>query len=81
MRHRGLRWLQRHGHLDDAAVHALDAPDHAGGWSVDASVTIPGWDRHGLERLVRLSTIQNLGMKDKPISAGRPGKTDTANGW
>jgi hypothetical protein len=27
--------------------------EHAGGWSVDASVTIPGLDRHGLERLVR----------------------------
>ncbi len=53
IRRRGLRWLHRHGHLDDAAVHALDAFDHAGGWSVDASVTIPAWDRHGLERLVR----------------------------
>ncbi len=53
MRHRGLRWLHRHGHLDNVAVHTLDAPDHAGGWSVDASVTIPGWDRHGLEQLVR----------------------------
>ena len=53
MRRRGLRWLLRHGHLDDDAVHVLDTPDHAGGWSVDASVTIPGWDRQGLERLVR----------------------------
>ena len=53
LRKRGLRWLQRHGHLDSAAVHTLDAPDHAGGWSVDASVTIAGWDRQGLERLVR----------------------------
>ena len=53
MRHRGLRWLHRHGHLDDLAVHTLDAPGHAGGWSVDASVTIPAWERHGLERLVR----------------------------
>jgi hypothetical protein len=42
MRRRGLRWRQRHGHLDDEAVHALDSADHAGGWSVDASVTIPG---------------------------------------
>ena len=49
----GLRWLHRHGHLDDLAVHTLDSADHAGGWSVDASVTIPDWDRHGLERLVR----------------------------
>jgi hypothetical protein len=53
IRRRGLRWLHRHGHLDDLAVHALDAPDHAGGWSVDAQVEIPDWDRHGLERLVR----------------------------
>jgi len=53
IRKRGLRWLQRHGHLDSAAVHTLDAADHAGGWSVDASVTIAQWDRHGLERLVR----------------------------
>jgi len=53
IRKRGLRWLQRHGHLDSAAVHALDAVDHAGGWSVEASVSIADWDRHGLERLVR----------------------------
>jgi hypothetical protein len=53
IRRRGLRWLHRHGHLDSAAVHTLGAVDHAGGWSVDASVTIPDWDRHGLERLVR----------------------------
>ncbi|MBD3222318.1 hypothetical protein GF314_13855, partial [bacterium] len=37
----------------DVAVHTLDAPDHAGGWSVDAQVEIPAWDRGGLERLVR----------------------------
>ncbi|MBD3219963.1 IS91 family transposase, partial [bacterium] len=49
-RRRGLRWLHRHGHLDDVAVHTLDAPDHAGGWSVDAQVEIPAWDRGGLER-------------------------------
>jgi hypothetical protein len=53
IRRRGLRWLHRHGHLDSAAVHALDTPDHAGGWSVDASVILPAWDRQGLERLVR----------------------------
>ena len=53
MRHRGLRWLLRHGHLDGTAVHILDTPEHAGGWSVDASVNLPAWDRQGLERLVR----------------------------
>jgi hypothetical protein len=40
MRKRGLRWLHRHGHLDDLAVHTMDSADHAGGWSVNASVTI-----------------------------------------
>ena len=50
---RGLRWLQRHGHLDSAAVHTFDAADHAGGWSVDVLGTTPGWDRQGLEKLVR----------------------------
>ena len=29
MRKRGLRWLQRHGHLDSVAVHTLDAPDRS----------------------------------------------------
>jgi hypothetical protein len=53
IRHRGLRWLHRHGHLDDLAVHTMDSADHAGGWSVDAQVEIPDWDRHGLKRLVR----------------------------
>ena len=69
MRQRGLRWLHRHGHLDSVAVHTLDAPDHAGGWSVDASVTIPGWDRHGLERLVRYCARP-------PLSQERLGRVD-----
>ena len=53
MRRRGLRYLERQGHLDSTAVHSLASVDHAGGWSVDASVLIPAWDRQGLERLVR----------------------------
>ena len=69
MRHRGLRWLHRHGHLDSVAVHTLDAPDHAGGWSVDASVTIPGWDRLGLEQLVRYCARP-------PLSQDRLGRVD-----
>jgi len=59
----------RHGHLDSVAVHTLDAPDHAGGWSVNASVTIPGWDRHGLERLV-------LYCARPPLSQERLGRLD-----
>ncbi len=53
MRHRGLRWLVKHEHLDAAAAHDMGAWHHAGGWSVDASVQVPAWDRHGLERLAR----------------------------
>ena len=53
IRHRGLRWLHRHGHIDDLAAHSLDTADHAGGWSVDASVTIADWGRRSLERLAR----------------------------
>ncbi len=67
MRQRGLRWLHRHGHLDSAAVHTLDTPDHAAGWSVDGSVTLPDWDRQGLERLVRYCARP-------PISQERLGK-------
>ena len=69
MRSRGLRWLHRHGHLDSAAVHVLDTPGHAGGWSVDAGVTIPDWDRHGLERLVRYCARP-------PLSQERLGRLD-----
>ena len=44
-------------------------PFHAGGWSVDASVTIAGWDRHGLERLVRYCARP-------PLSQERLGRLD-----
>ena len=64
------RWLHRHGHLDSAAVHTLDTPDHAGGWLVDASVTIPDWDRHGLERLVRYCARPPLSQELIPSSVG-----------
>jgi hypothetical protein len=63
LRRRGLRWLQRHGHLDDETVHTLDSADHAGGWSVDASITIPGWDRQGLEQLARYCTRPPLSQE------------------
>ena len=50
-------------------MHALDAADHAGGWSVDASVAIAEWDRHGLERLVRYCARP-------PLSQERLGRLD-----
>jgi hypothetical protein len=53
MRRRGLRWLVKHAHLDQDAAHEMQERPHAGGWSVDASVHLPAWDRHGLELLAR----------------------------
>jgi len=53
LRHRGLRWLVRHGHLDAAAASEMRTWQHGGGWSVHAQVRIADWDRQGLERLVR----------------------------
>jgi hypothetical protein len=63
MRTRGLRWLHRHGHLDDGALQLLGRSEHAGGRSGDASVTISGWDRHGLERLVRYCARPPLSLE------------------
>ncbi len=75
IRKRGLRWLQRDGHLDNAAVHTLDTAvilsGHAGGWSGDASVTIAQWDRHGLERLGRLNDQTLVYNLRKPTFDGR----------
>jgi len=53
VRRRGLRWLVRHGYLDAAAAREMLTWEHGGGWSVDGSVHLAGWDRQGLERLVR----------------------------
>ena len=49
-RRRILRTLNRHNCLDKASVDEMLAWDHHGGFSCDASVVIPEWDRHGLER-------------------------------
>ncbi len=53
LRHRGLRWLVKHGHLDAAAASEMRTWQHGGGWSVHAEVRLADWDRQGLERLVR----------------------------
>ena len=44
-----------HGAVQDGGGRAVGAVD--GGWSVDASVHLPGWDRHGLERLARYCVL------------------------
>jgi hypothetical protein len=53
VRQRVLRGFRRHGLLEDPVVHEMLAWDHAGGFSLDASVRIPAHDRAGLERLLR----------------------------
>lgn len=52
-RQRALGWLARHGHLDPEAAAMMRGWPHSGGFSVDASVRLPDWDRGGLERLAR----------------------------
>jgi len=54
IRRRGLRWLHRHGHLDDLAVHALDSPDHAG--AIDGRTELILTPLELLARLARLVT-------------------------
>ena len=50
---RVLRWFVRRGWLDADDAHAMHEWHNDGGFSLDAAVRIPGWDRAGLERLLR----------------------------
>ncbi len=52
---RVLRWFVRRGLLDPADARAMHEWHNDGGFSPDAAVRIPGWDRAGLER--RLGNI------------------------
>jgi DNA-directed RNA polymerase subunit RPC12/RpoP len=53
VRRRLLRALTRRGVLEREDAEAMDAWDHAGGFSLDATVRIEAQDREGLERLLR----------------------------
>jgi hypothetical protein len=53
VRTRILRCLYRSGCIDASTREDLLAWEHGGGFSVDASVHVPAWDRAGLERLLR----------------------------
>jgi hypothetical protein len=52
-RRRVLSLFQRRGLLPAEAVETMRAWEHAGGFSLNAEVWVPSWDRAGLERLVR----------------------------
>ncbi len=53
VRRRLLRAAARRGLIERENAQAMGAWDHAGGFSVDASVPVEAQDRDGLERLLR----------------------------
>ena len=53
VRRRVLRWFTRHGLLEEHTAREMLAWEHAGGFSLDASIRIEAHDRAGLERLLR----------------------------
>ncbi len=53
IRKRTLAYMVRHGLMDSSDTDDMLTWDHNGGFSLDASVLIPDWDRAGLERLLR----------------------------
>lgn len=63
-RSRVLRLFQREGLLSGDTVEQMRAWDHAGGFSLDASVRIGARDRAGLERLLRYCATP-------PLAGGR----------
>ncbi|MBM4201290.1 MAG: IS91 family transposase [Gammaproteobacteria bacterium] len=52
-RRRVLQLFQRRALLPEEATALMLGWDHGGGFSVDAAVRVPAWDRAGLERLLR----------------------------
>jgi hypothetical protein len=53
VRRRVLRWFTCHGLLEEHTAREMLAWDHAGGFSLDASIRVEAHDRAGLERLLR----------------------------
>jgi len=53
VRRRVLRWFVRSGGLAEEVRQEMQRWAHGGGLSIDAAVRIEGWDRDGLERLLR----------------------------
>jgi len=63
IRRRILRWLARHEILDEHSAEEMLAWEHQGGFSLDASTRIEGWDRQGLERLARYCARQPFSLE------------------
>jgi hypothetical protein len=52
-RRRVLKLFQRRAVLSEDATQLMLGWDHSGGFSLNAEVWVPSWDRAGLERLIR----------------------------
>ncbi len=68
---RVLRWFVRRGLLDADEARAMGEWHNDGGFSLDAAVRIPGWDRAGLERLLPSCSNARRGRSDSPSPRGR----------
>ena len=81
VRRRLLESFVRRGLLDSDAAHAMQAWQHGGGFSVDASVRIEAADRAGRERLLRycarppfaLERLQQRDAEHLLYQASKPG--------
>jgi hypothetical protein len=56
-RRRVLKLFQRRELLPPEAVETMQAWEHDGGFSLNAEVWVPAWDRAGLERLIRYCAL------------------------
>ena len=82
VRHRLLSVLARRGVLEREDAEAMDAWDHGGGFSLDASVRIEASDRQGLERLLRycarpafaLERLREIDAKHLVYESVKPGQ-------
>ena len=63
VRRRILRWFRRQGLLEEHTVREMLGWDHAGGFSLDASIRIAAHDRAGLERLLRYCARPPFALK------------------
>jgi hypothetical protein len=69
-RRRVLKLFQRRQLLSPEAVETMQAWEHDGGFSVNAEVWVPSWDRAGLERLLRYCARPTLRLRSGQVFAG-----------
>ena len=70
VRHRVLRYFHRHGLLERHVTDDMLTWQASGGFSIDASVHIPGGDRARLERLLHGVLAPNAKLRYQVIALG-----------